>query len=213
MLVVDKLSINLGSFSIKNISFKIPNGKYGVLMGRSGSGKTTILESICGLRKIDSGSIFIDGNDVTKLRPADRHIGFVPQDGVLFSTMKIFDQITFGCILRGYTKNDAKIRALQLSKDLGIEHLLDRNPYGLSGGEIQRVALARALASKPKFVCMDEPLSSLDEDSRESVCKLIKHLHRKEKLTVLHITHSHVEAELMGDIKFKLSDGKVIPIT
>ena len=210
MLKVDKLTIDLGNFSIRNISFDIPRGKYAVLMGKSGSGKTTILESICGLRNIKSGSIFIDGNNVTKLRPGDRFIGFVPQDGVLFSTMTVFEQIAFGCTVRGHSKAASKVRALELSKDLDIEHLLDRNPQGLSGGEIQRVALARALASKPQLICMDEPLSSLDEDSRKTVCDLIKRIHRKENLTFLHITHSQAEADLMGEVKFKLSDGRVI---
>lgn len=213
MLKVDKLTIDIGNFSIRDISFDIPRGKYAVLMGKSGSGKTTILESICGLRNIKSGSIFINGNNVTKLRPGDRFIGFVPQDGVLFSTMTVFEQIAFGCTLRGYTKSSSKIRALELSKDLDIEHLLDRDSQGLSGGEIQRVALARALASKPQLVCMDEPLSSLDEDSRENVCDLIKRIHKKENLTFLHITHSQTEADLMGEIKFKLIEGSVIADT
>ena len=92
---------------------------------------------------------------------------------------------------------------------LEIEYLLSRKPIGLSGGESQRVALARALASKPNLVCLDEPLSSLDEDSREKACSLIKKLHQQENFTVLHITHSASEAKLMGDQLFRISEGKL----
>ena len=210
MLRLEDITMKAGNFSLKNISVNIPKGKYAVLMGKSGSGKTTIIESVCGLRKVKSGKVFIDGVDVTNLRPAERHIGYVPQDGVLFTTMSIREQLIFGCRLRGYNKNDSKNRALEIAEELKINYLLRRKPSGLSGGEVQRVALARALASKPKFICMDEPLSSLDEDSRDEICELIKTIHQKEKLTILHVTHSKNEAELMGEIKLKLSDGQLL---
>ena len=100
-------------------------------------------------------------------------------------------------------------RAEELAHSLEIEHLLSRKPIGLSGGESQRVALARALASKPNLVCLDEPLSSLDEDSRDKACSLIKKLHQQENFTVLHITHSASEAKLMGDQLFRISEGKL----
>ena len=209
MLKLEKLSTNIGNFHLENISFEIPKGKYAVLMGKSGSGKTTLLETICGLKKINSGSIIINNNDVTKEKPADRFIGYVPQDGVLFSSMTVLNQIKFGCSLRGYKKDDATYRAIEIAKDFNINNLLNRKPKGLSGGEIQRVALARALAAKPDFLCMDEPLSSLDQESKDEICSLIQKMHRKQKLTILHVTHSVNEAELMGELILKLYNGSI----
>ena len=209
MLKIENLSANIGNFHLENISFEIPKGKYAVLMGKSGSGKTTLLETICGLKKINSGSIIINDNDVTKEKPADRFIGYVPQDGALFSSMTVLNQIMFGCSLRGYKKNDATDRAIEIAKDFNISHLLNRKPKGLSGGEIQRVALARALAAKPDFLCMDEPISSLDQESKDEICKLLKKIHAKHKLTILHVTHSVDEAELMGELILKLNNGVI----
>ena len=209
MISLQNISIKLGQFTLENVSLEIPESKYGVLMGSSGSGKTTIVESICGLKKIKSGKIILDGIDVTNFRPGDRHLGYVPQEGVLFSTMTVKEQIAFGPIVRGWKKPAAFERAEELADSLEIEHLLSRKPAGLSGGESQRVALARALASKPNLVCLDEPLSSLDEDNREKACSLIKKLHQQENFTVLHITHSASEAKLMGDHVFRISEGKL----
>ena len=209
MLKIENLSANIGNFHLENISFEIPKGKYAVLMGKSGSGKTTLLETICGLKKINSGSIIINDNDVTKEKPADRFIGYVPQDGALFSSMTVLNQIKFGCSLRGYKKNDATDRAIEIAQDFNINHLLKRKPKGLSGGEIQRVALARALAAKPDFLCMDEPISSLDQDSKDEICKLLKKIHAKQKITILHVTHSVNEAELMGELILKLNNGAI----
>ena len=209
MISLQNISIKLGQFTLENVSLEIPESKYGVLMGSSGSGKTTIVESICGLKKIKSGKIILDGIDVTNFRPGDRHLGYVPQEGVLFSTMTVKEQIAFGPIVRGWKKPAAFERAEELADSLEIEHLLSRKPAGLSGGESQRVALARALASKPNLVCLDEPLSSLDEDNREKACSLIKKLHQQENFTVLHITHSASEATLMGDHVFRISEGKL----
>lgn len=212
MVSLKDITIKLGAFTLDQVSMEIPASKYGVLMGSSGSGKTTILEAICGLKKIKSGKIILDEIDVTDLRPGDRHLGYVPQEGVLFSTMTVKDQIAFGPIVRGWKKVDAFERAKELSSSLEIEHLLSRKPLGLSGGESQRVALARALASRPRLICLDEPLSALDEDTRDKACSLIKKLHEKEGFTVLHITHSASEAELMGDNVFRIREGKIISV-
>ena len=211
MVSLQNISIKLGSFTLDQVSMEIPASKYCVLMGSSGSGKTTIIEAICGLRKIRSGKIIINEIDVTGLRPSDRYLGYVPQEGVLFSTMTIREQIAFGPLVRGWNKRDALERTEELASSLEIEHLLDRKPAGLSGGEAQRVSLARALASKPNLVCLDEPLSALDEDNREMACSLIKKLHHQEGFTVLHITHSASEASVMGDLVFRLSDGVLNP--
>ena len=138
---------------MEDISFEVPKGHYAVLMGKTGSGKTTILEAICGLKKVKGGQVKLGGDDVTNLRPGDRFLGYVPQDGVLFSTMSVREQIAFGPLVRGWKKSDAHLRVDDLSAQLGIDHLLNRKSIGLSGGERQRIALASALGAKTKVIC------------------------------------------------------------
>ena len=169
MIELQNITIHQGEFSLKNVSLEIPTGSYVVLMGRSGSGKTTILECICGLRRVNSGRIVLAENDVTSLQPGDRGIGFVPQDGALFPTMTVRKNISFAMDLRKWPQDRIVERVNELAQWLGITHLLDRRPLKLSGGETQRVAVGRALAVSPSTLCLDEPLSALDDQSRQEM--------------------------------------------
>ena len=135
MIVVEELSLTVGSFSLQDISFSLQAGEYGILMGRTGSGKTTLLESLCGLKPLDSGRIIIDGEDVTSLKPGARGIGFVPQEGALFHRMSVRDQIGFALEIRRQSASTIASRVKTLAELLGIVDLLDRGPEGLSGGE------------------------------------------------------------------------------
>jgi ABC-type sugar transport system ATPase subunit len=209
MIRVDNLQVQAGEFRLTGISFEIPTGKHGVLMGKTGSGKTTILEAVCGLKQVTGGMIELMGREVTHLRAGERGIGFVPQDGTLFSTMTVRDHLAFGPRIQGWSRKDAGERVEEMASELGIESLLGRKPYGLSGGERQRVALGRALATRPEILCLDEPLSALDEGTHEEIVALIKRLVREHGITTLHITHSLHEAELMGDQLFLLEDGGI----
>ena len=167
-------------------------------MGKTGSGKTTILESILGLRTIDSGSIRLESRDVTRLDPALRGIGYVPQDGALFAGMTVRDHLAFAMRIRHFSKQAIDERVRELSELLEINHLLDRTPVGLSGGEGQRVALGRALSFRPRVVCLDEPLSALDSETRIQMCELLDHIRQKESATMLHVTHNLDEAKATG---------------
>ena len=212
MILVEGLAIRVGSFALNGTSFEVPEGRYGVLMGGTGSGKTTILEAICGLRRISAGRIVLGGRDVTRLKPAERNIGYVPQDGALFSTMTVREHLAFSLRIREAGRPLIDQRVAEMSNLLSIEHLLDRRPQGLSGGEAQRVALGRALSSHPQILCLDEPLSSLDEDMRDQMYGLLESIQQRTGMTTLHVTHSLNEAQRLGDRVLKLVDGCVQPV-
>ena len=209
MINVSNLSIRAGRFSLSNVSFTVPPGGYGVLMGRTGSGKTTILESIIGLRRISAGCIRLGQRDVTRLNPALRGIGYVPQDGALFSKMSVRDHLAFALMIRHEASAAITQRVAELSELLGIGHLLDRTPLGLSGGERQRVALGRALSFRPRVLCLDEPLSALDSETRHQMCDLLKQVRKQTGVTTLHVTHNLDEAQVLGDFLFRIVDGAV----
>ncbi|MSU76891.1 MAG: ABC transporter ATP-binding protein [Gemmataceae bacterium] len=209
MIDVDQLSLRQGNFSITDISLHVPKGRYALLMGKTGCGKTTILEAIAGLRAITTGQIQLNDRVVTYRPPAERGIGYVPQDGALFRTMTVHDNLAFALTIRHQPDAVIKSRVEQLADWLGVSHLLSRYPVGLSGGETQRIALGRALANHPPILLMDEPLSSLDEETRDRMIELLRELPRKADVTVLHITHSRYESEQLGDLIFRLQDGRI----
>jgi ABC-type sugar transport system ATPase subunit len=192
-----------------DVSFHVPKGKYALLMGKTGCGKTTILEAVAGLRAIAGGRVQLDDRDVTDLSPAERNIGYVPQDGALFRTMTVRENLGFALTVRHKPAGDITRRVGQLAEFLQIEHLLERRAIGLSGGETQRIALGRALANHPPILLMDEPLSSLDEETRGVMIDLLKTLPQQVNVTVLHVTHSRHEADQLGNLIFRLQDGKI----
>lgn len=210
MIRFDKISWAAGSFALEEVSFAVPAGSYAVLMGRSGSGKTSLLEILCGLRAPSSGSIWIGDNEITSLSPGERGIGYVPQDGALFPTMTVRENIGFALRIRGEPAAATKATVLSLAERLGIGGVLDRRPQNLSGGERQRVALGRALASKPRVLVLDEPLSALDEELREGLARLLKDIQRDLKLTTLHVTHHRQEAAQLADNVLRLENGAVV---
>ena len=209
MIAVEGLCIRAGAFRLEDISFQIPTGGYGVLMGKTGSGKTTILESIIGLRHVVAGRILLCGRDVTRLKPAVRGIGYVPQDGAMFSKMTVAEQMGLALTIRRVPDAAVKQRVKELAELLGITHLLERRPQGLSGGERQRVALGRALSFRPGVLCLDEPLSALDEETRAQMCSLLDDIRHRTGVTTLHITHNTHEADTLADCMIRLKDGQV----
>ena len=209
MISVEDLWIEQGGFRLQGISFSIPSGAYGVLMGSTGSGKTSILEAICGLRPLLRGRIVLPVGVATHLRPGERGIGYVPQDGVLFPAMTVAEHLAFALHVRRWSAPQVEQRVHALATMLGLERLLDRLPQGLSGGERQRVALGRALAFHPSVLCLDEPLSALDEDTREQMYTLLASVRSQTGVTVLHVTHSRTEAQRLADTQLRLHDGRI----
>lgn len=209
MIHVERLSLNAGSFRLQNVTFVVPAGKYAVMMGSTGCGKTTLLESVIGLRKISEGRIVLNDRDVTGLNPAARGVGYVPQDGALFSRMTVREHLSFALEIRRWRVADMRDRVRELSDLLGISHLLDRRPHGLSGGERQRVSLGRALSFRPGVLCLDEPLSALDEETRGRMCDLLRSVSERTHVTTLHVTHNPEEARILGDCWLQVDHGRV----
>ena len=209
MISVKNLSLVVGEFTLENVSFEIPTRAYCALMGKTGCGKTTVLEAICGLRSVSSGSIRLMSREVAGLPPATRGIGFVPQDGALFSTMTVEENLGFSLAVRGRPKEVVSERVGELADLLGISGLLGRRIQGLSGGEKQRVALGRALAFEPGILCLDEPLSALDDDTKEDLIDLLGKVREETGVTTLHITHSLREARSLCDMLLVMEDSGV----
>lgn len=209
MISVEHLGVLQGAFALRDVTFTVPTACYAVLMGRTGSGKTTLLEAISGLRPSRTGRVLLSGRDVTLEKPAGRGIGYVPQDGALFGTMTVRDNLGFSLNVRKWTRERIDKRVDELSDMLGITPLLGRLAQKLSGGEAQRVAVGRALAFYPSVLLLDEPLSALDEETRTEMVELLKSVRAHAKVTVLHVTHRVSDAERLADIVFVLRDGAV----
>ncbi len=209
MIELLDVTTGAGEFRLTQLSFQVRRGEYVALMGRTGRGKTTILEAICGLRRIHHGKILIEGTDVTDWMPGDRQIGYVPQDLALFPTLSVAEHLTFALKLRGQSRAAMNRRCEELSDMLGITSLLNRKIDGLSGGESQRVALGRALSFHPSVLLLDEPLSALDESTRLEMRELLRRIKETTGVTTLHVTHSSEEAAALADRRFVLDDGKI----
>jgi len=207
MIDLKNVYLKAGSFILNDISIEVPAGRYAILMGRTGCGKTSLLEAIIGLKSVAGGKICLCGEDVTQIRPSGRGVGYVPQDRALFPTMTVREHLSFALEIRHEKPEAISERVHSLAEELGISHLLDRKPQGLSGGEGQRVALGRALSFRPKILCLDEPLSAVDEAMREDLCELLKRVQRETQTTVLHVTHNLSEAEKMADDIHILENG------
>jgi ABC-type sugar transport system ATPase subunit len=211
MIAVENLAVRVGAFALEGVSFFVPAGQYAVLMGKTGSGKTTILEAVCGLKPVRAGRVVLDGRDVTRLKPADRGVGYVPQDLALFPSLTVREHLAFAPDAHRWGRAETEKRVNELSDLLGISRLLDRRPPGLSGGEAQRVALGRALAFRPRVLLLDEPLSALDDETRAAMYTLLRSVQRTTGVTALHVTHSRAEAEALADRVLVLQDGAVRP--
>jgi len=202
------LCFAVGDFSLHPTSLELADGEYFVLLGPPGSGKSVFLKCLCGLNRLDGGQLLIDGHDVTDLEPRERGIGYVPQDYALFPHLSVRSNIAFGLSWHGFPDAEARKTAEDTAALLKIEHLLDRSVTGLSGGEKQRTALARALAIKPRLLLLDEPVSALDESTRESVCAELRRLQHQLGITTIHVSHNLEEAFSVADRGGILREGR-----
>ena len=212
MIGLRQLAVAAGDFRVGPLDLQVEDGTYAVLLGPSGAGKSLVLEAVAGVRLLAGGAVVVDGEDVSRRPPEARRVGLVFQDGLLFPHLDVAGNIAYG--LRDAAGRPAGRRGrtaevAELAASTGAGHLLERRPATLSGGERQRVALARALAARPRVLLLDEPLSAVDAEARESLQDLLRALARERGLTVLHVTHDRAEAFALADVCAVLVGGSL----
>jgi sn-glycerol 3-phosphate transport system ATP-binding protein len=196
--------------AVKNVSFKVPEKSFTVLLGPSGCGKSTILKMLSGLENVTSGNIKIKNHDVTDIEASKRGVSMVFQSYALFPHLNVKENIQFGLKVRKVPLNEREKRVAEAAKAVGLSDLLDRKPANLSGGQRQRVALARSIVSDQSVCLMDEPLSNLDSKLRAEMRDEIRDLQQRLGLTVVYVTHDQVEAMSMADQIILLNAGEII---
>lgn len=199
MVEINNYSVQLGKFKLNQINLNIGAKEIFAVLGRTGSGKTVLLESVAGFYRKFSGKVMIQGIPVIDVPLEKRNIGFVYQDFGLFPHMTVFDNITYGLKIRKIDKGVQKERVDKMAEILSIGHILKQYPGTLSGGERQRTALARALILNPQLLLMDEPFSSLDPATKENMYDQINKIHDIFGCTILFVTHDFNEAQRMAN--------------
>lgn len=194
MLEIHNLSLKLPKFELSSISLSVEVGGYCVILGRTGSGKTLLLESIAGRYPNVMGDINFNGQSFNNLAPEARNIGFVYQHFELFSHLTVHENIAFPLKMRRESSPMIQKSVTEIAELLGISHLLTHTIHHLSGGEKQRAALARALVFKPKILLLDEPTSALDYVTRHEMRQVLKDIHQAYQPTIIHVTHDIGEA-------------------
>ena len=195
--------------AVRGVDLEIPAGEFTVLVGPSGCGKSTLLRTIAGLEDADKGTIEIGGAVVNHLPPRSRDIAMVFQNYALYPYMNVFDNIAFGLRSRNTPKNEIEPKVKRAAQMLAIDHLLDRYPRELSGGQLQRVAIGRAVVRSARLYLFDEPLSNLDAQLRDEMRSEIKRLHQELGKTMIYVTHDQIEAMTMADRIVLLRDGVI----
>ena len=209
---LENIVFSIGEFTMKELSLEVRRGEYFVLTGPNGAGKSIMIKLIAGLLLPSNGTISINDVSVLDLPPWKRSIGYVPQEGVLFPNRTVGRNIRFGLEVRGIAHEKAEKEVTHAAEMLGIDQLLDRTTHGLSGGERQRVALARAIVIKPSVLLLDEPVSAIDEDTRDDLCRELKRIQRETGITTIHVSHSRKETDLVADRVGTLKDGALANI-
>ena len=207
MIRLEGIMVTAGDFTLRDVSLEVPAGGYALLIGPTGSGKTTLLETVAGYLPPSQGKVWLHHEEVTALPPERRGVGFVYQDHLLFPHLSVAENIGYGL---DHQPSAIGHRVAELAEALGITQLLERRVERLSGGERQRVALARALAPRPSVLLLDEPFAALDPSTRASLRRTLLELQKRERVTILQVSHDFDEALRLGDLVAVLADGKVL---
>ena len=194
---------------VKGVSFAFDKGEFISLLGPSGCGKTTILRMIAGFETPSSGSIEVDGKDITHLKPNQRQLGMVFQAYALFPNLNVGDNIGFGLKVAGMPRDERRARVTDMLRLIGLSGYEKRFPYEMSGGQQQRVALARAIAPRPRLLLLDEPLSALDAKIRVSLREEIRSIQRDLGITTVFVTHDQEEALSISDRIVVMNAGNI----
>jgi sulfate transport system ATP-binding protein len=199
-----------GSFvALDNVNLEVPDGDLLALLGPSGSGKTTLLRIIAGLEVADSGTVLLQGEDITDLSARERNVGFVFQHYALFRNMTVADNVGYGLRVRKAPKAKIRERVAELLRLVRLEGLDHRYPGQLSGGQRQRVALARALAAQPRVLLLDEPFGALDAKVRQELRQWLRKLHEEIHVTSIFVTHDQEEAMELADRVVVMNRGQI----
>ena len=200
MLEIDKVSIIYDSSQLfANLSLTIKHHEIVALTGPSGSGKTTLLRCIAGLESIRTGSIRLNGQDITNQLAHQRNIGMVFQDNQLFPHLTVGQNVAYSLKIKRAPKKITDNKVREVLSLVGLNRLIDRTVTNLSGGEAKRVAVARALIAEPQVLLLDEPLTGLDADLHDRLLEDLSKLLRTRGTTVLHVTHDKAEASAIAD--------------
>lgn len=213
---VEKYYGNKGNVvkAIDDISFDVSRGEFVGVMGPSGSGKTTLLNIISTIDEVSSGHIYIDNKDLTEISKKDiakfrrQNLGFIFQDFNLLDTLTIHENIALALTINRFKKTEINSKVINVARELGIEDILSKYPYEVSGGEKQRCACARALITNPKLILADEPTGALDSKSAQMLIEMISHLNKELEATILMVTHDSFTASYCDRILF-IKDGKI----
>ena len=197
-------------YALKNVDLEIADGEYFVLLGPSGGGKTTLLRSIGGFIRPDSGTVEIKGKNVDNLPPDKRPTSMVFQGFALFPHMTVNENIGYGLKLRSIDKDIISEKVTKMMDLVGLSGLSDRKPHELSGGQQQRVQLARALILENDVLLLDEPLSALDAQLRKDMCIELKRLQKTVGISFVHVTHNQEEAMSVADRIAIIADGEMV---
>ena len=213
---IEKYYGNKGNIlkAIDDVSFEVQKGEFVGVMGPSGSGKTTLLNVIATIDEVSSGHIYLNGKDLTEINKKEigrfrrENLGFIFQDFNLIDTLTIHDNIALALTINKTNKNEIDGKVNSVAKELGIEEILTKYPYEVSGGQKQRTACARALITNPKLILADEPTGALDSRSAQMLIEMISSLNKDFKATILMVTHDSFTASYCDRILF-IKDGKI----
>ena len=200
--------------AVNDLSLEVEEGEFVAIMGASGSGKTTLLNCISTIDEVTSGHIFIDGKDITELKEKElagfrrENLGFIFQDFNLLNTLTISENISLALIINKEDANKVEKKVKNIAEKLGIEEILNKYPYEVSGGQKQRCACARALINKPKLILADEPTGALDSKSSRMLLETMDEMNEKLNATILMVTHDSFSASFCKRVLF-LKDGKI----
>lgn len=210
-IVFDHVSKSFGSTKvIDDLSLRLPGGKFTVLLGPSGCGKTTLLRMIAGIGPASSGTIYMDGEDISDIPPGKRNVAMVFQSYAIYPTMTVRENIEFCLKNNKVPKAERLHRVEKVAQTVGLTEYLGRKPSQLSGGQRQRIALARAMVKEPAVFLMDEPLSNLDAKLRAAMRSELIQLHEQLKTTFIYVTHDQVESMAMADYIILMHEGKIM---
>ena len=220
VLKVDNIEKYYGSKAnltkaIDRISFEVEEGEYIGIMGASGSGKTTLLNCISTIDHVTAGNIMINGMDITKLKGKHlsrfrrEELGFIFQDFNLLDTLTAFENIALALTIMKVPAKEIEDRVRSIAEKLMITEVLNKYPYQMSGGQKQRVAIAGVMAMRPRCIILDEPTAMLDPNGRKEVLEAVRELNRKEKVTVILITH-YMEEVIHADRVYVMDSGNVV---